>query len=234
MRLLLCLLLLVGLASCRNTRQDRYEPYEPYQTPYSGTDLEPGQVIAQGMLGASLLTDVSRTGGDYPPVTESGDLERLPMIAGSFQWPMWGKRIDAGLEAGGSLGFRTGAGYFRAGGSGLQVALEIDMYIFDLFGGPFVSTSLGDKVRIWGGAGPLMQFVNYSQDGTQGDEDISASSTGFGTGYYVRTGIDLMATKSMMVGIGARWVDSRTSLGSGLGNLDMQGTQLFVAFTSGF
>ena len=47
MRKLLCLLFLVCLASCTQTRKDRYDPYAPYQAPYSGPDLEPGQVVAQ-------------------------------------------------------------------------------------------------------------------------------------------------------------------------------------------
>lgn len=232
MNRLLCLLILLGLTSCLQTRRDRFAPEEPYQTPYSGPELEPGQIVTQGMVGASFLTEVERSGGTNPPEgPQPDDLERHPLIAGAFQWPLWGRRIDAGLELGGSLGFQSGGGYVSGGDGELVVAVDIDMYVFDLYGGPFVSTALGDDVRVWVSAGPLLQFAEYD---LEGEADISARSSGFGTGLYARAGVDLVVSKTMMVGVGARWLDTHTSLGGTLGHLDMQGTEVFVTFTSGF
>jgi len=232
MNRLLCLLLLLCLGSRLQTRRDLYDPREPYQTPYSGPVLEPGQIVTQGMIGAGLLTEVERSGGTNPPEgPQPDDLERHPLIAGAFQWPLWGRRLDAGLELGGSLGFQSGGGYVSAGGDGLVVAVDIDMYVFDLYGGPFLSTALGESVRVWASAGPLMQFAEYDMDGAEG---VSNRDSGFGTGLYGRAGIDVVVSKTMMVGVGARWLDTRASLGGTLGHLDMQGTEVFVTFTSGF
>ena len=95
---LLTLLLLAGLTSCVQTAKDRYDPTKPYQVPYSGPDLEPGQVVSQGMIGASTFEEIAVSGNGHTTTT---DETQLPMIAGAFQWPLWGEQVDAGLEMGG-------------------------------------------------------------------------------------------------------------------------------------
>lgn len=237
---LLLLSVLVLSSACRTPRRDDYMlglpdkstgiPGVPKLESGSLTHLVHGQTIAQGLIGASFLTSVDRSGGTDPPNGAQGDdLEQVPMIGGAFQHVMWGDRIDAGLEVGGTLGFQTGGGFVAAGGGGLIIAVDIDMFLFDLFGGPFVSVPLGEKARIYAGAGPLMQFADWDQRG----EGVDQSGSGFGTGLYARTGLEFELTPHMLVGIGVRWTDSRVSLGSGLGNLDLEGTQVMITFTAG-
>jgi hypothetical protein len=246
-RPLLSLFLLTGLLSCassKGTVPSSYattESLEPQMSSYesrssrSTTDLQPGQMLAQGMIGVTKISDMDVSGGDVDKTDHSTDFNQLPMIAGAFQWPMWGDRVDLGLEAGGSLGFQTGSGsVWYAGGGGLAVAVDIDLFIFDLFGGLFASTSLGDKARVYGGVGPLLQFANYDTDGPEGPDRYSESGSGFGAGWYARAGLDLVISRSMMVGLGGRWTESQVSLSGAQGNLDMEGAQLYVAFTSGF
>jgi opacity protein-like surface antigen len=217
-------------SACTTPKRDDYMLGVTDRPPRFRTDLVPGQVVAQGMIGASFLTSADRSGGSNPPSGVQGDdLEQMPMIGGAFQYAMWGDRVDAGLEVGGTLGFQTGGGFVAAGGSGLIVAVDIDMFLFDLFGGPFVSLPLGEKARLYGGVGPLMQFADWDQSG----EGVDQSGSGFGTGLYARAGLEVELTPYMLIGIGARWTDSRVSLDSGLGDLDVQGTQVMVTFTAG-
>lgn len=226
--LLLSLLLLSS--ACLTPRRDDHLLGVPNEPPQSLTHMERGQTLAQGMIGASFLTSVDRSGGSDPPSGSQGDdLEQVPMIGGAFQYAMWGDRIDAGLEVGGTLGFQTGGGFVAAGGGGLIIAVDIDMFLFDLFGGPFVSLPLGEKARLYVGAGPLMQFADWDQSG----EGVDQSGSGFGTGFYARAGLEIGLTPAMLIGIGARWTDSRVSLGSGLGDLDLEGTQVMITFTAG-
>ena len=63
---------------------------------------------------------------------------------------------------------------------------------------------------------------------------MSGSGTGFGVGWYARTGIEYLLNPGMMMGIGARWSDSRVDLGSELGDLELDGTQVFLTVTKGF
>ncbi|MEE8469579.1 MAG: hypothetical protein V3T22_14055, partial [Planctomycetota bacterium] len=224
-KVLLLLSWLVLSSACTTPRRDDYLLGVPNHPPGSLTDLVPGQTIAQGMFGASFLSSVDRSGGSDPPSGAQGDdLEQVPMIGGAFQHAMWGDRIDAGLEVGGTLGFQTGGGFVAAGGGGLVIAVDIDMFLFDLFGGPFVSLPLGRKARLYGGAGPLMQFADWDQSG----EGVNQSGSGFGTGFYARTGLEIELTPYMLIGIGVRWTDSRVTLGSGLGSLDLEGTQVMI------
>ena len=239
LRSLFILFFALGLVSCTSDRETRlrYDPMEPTepvstrtQAPSRATtDLVPGMVLAQGMIGITRMENL-----ETDRVEGSNDFNQMPLIAGAFQWPLWGNRIDLGLEAGGSLSFRTNGGgfYFRSGGA--VVAVNIDTFLFDLNGGLFASTHLGDKLRLYGGAGPLLQFANYSYQPDIAGTISSRSSSGFGGGWYARAGLEIVVSRAMMIGIGARWSDSQVSLGSGLGNLDVSGTQAFVSFTSGF
>ncbi len=221
---------LLAQVACVTPTPDRYDPSEPYRAPGSLTHLVPGQTIAQGLVGASFLAKADRDGGNNPPVPgQAGDFEQVPMLGGVFQHAMWGDRVDMGLEVGGTLGFQTGGGYVYAGGGGLTVAVDINMSLFDLFGGPFISLPLGNKARVYGSAGPLLQFANWDQTGI----GVNQTGTGFGTGLYTRAGFEYMLSRTMLIGIGLRWTDSRVSLGSGLGSLDLQGTQALISFTAG-
>ena len=226
---LLLVLVLLGLASCTTPKQDRYDPLEPYRSPGTLTHMAPGQTTAQGMIGAGFYSGIDRDGGTNPPATGDNDIEQAPTLGGAFQHAMWGDKIDFGLEVGGTLGFRSGGGFVSTGGGGLVVAVDIDMFLFDIFGGPFVNIPVGEKARLYGGAGPLLQFANWKQTG----EGVDDESSGFGTGFYARTGFEFELTRSMLIGIGVRWYDSHVSLGGDLGSLDLQGTQALITFTSG-
>jgi len=235
MRHLVSLLFLLTLTSCLHPTRDRYSPNKPYQTPYSGPDLEPGVVLTSGMLGVSMLSEVDRHGGSDPATGEEPrELEQLPLIGGAWQTALGGERFDYGLESGATLGFRSGRGYVRSGGGSLVVAVDIDLLLLDIFGGPFISTHLGEKVRVYGAAGPLMQFGNYSHQGSDGGTEIDEEGTGFGVGWYARTGIEMAVDSRMMIGVGVRWIDSRMTLSNGLGSLDVTGSQIMLSFTTGY
>ena len=81
----------------------------------------------------------------------------------------------------------------------------------------------------YAGAGPLLQFANYDQEfgGT------SDNGSGFGFGGYARTGLELVLGSGAMVGIGARWSNSTVDLDGGLGDLEIEGTQLMLTVSQG-
>ena len=236
---LLGLLLLAGLtvlggASCASTSSSQIGGRPVPRVASSLTHLTPGQTLATGMIGASYYSQVGVEGGGPALGSQPNDLEQVPMLGGVFQHAMWGDRVDAGLEVGGTLGFKTGGGYIYAGGGGLYVNVKVDMYLFDLFGGPFVSVPIGESARLYGSAGPLMQFASWDQSAENpGDSSYNQSSTGFGTGVYARAGFEFQLTRAMLIGVGVRWTDSSVSLGSSLGDMDIEGTQAMVTFTAG-
>ncbi|MFT7485038.1 MAG: opacity protein-like surface antigen [Candidatus Paceibacteria bacterium] len=197
--------------------------------------LRKGAVIIQGAFGAAAYEEVRRSGGENPPLGDNGgDLRQMPLIAANWQTVMGGDRVDFGIEAGGALGFRSDSTVVATGGGGLLVGVDVDLFLFDLSVGPFINVNLGEKFRVYGAVGPLMQFANYSQDSKVDAIHVDDTGTGFGLGWYSRLGAEMAVGSGMMIGIGGRWIDSRVDLSSNLGDLDVKGAQVFLTFSTGF
>jgi hypothetical protein len=187
----------------------------------------PGQAAFQGYLGAAFV-EVSREGSAFDL---QDDDATMPVIGGGAQWKLAGDKLDFGFES--LLSFAWGgdlAGSVSTGG-GAAFAVDVDVLVFDFLGGPFVGAFLGDRARIYAAAGPVLRWGVYDQDGptalTSGD------GSGFGVGYYARTGIEFGVARSTMIGVGALWSDVELDLSGGLGDLDVDGFQAFVTVTQG-
>jgi hypothetical protein len=167
--------------------------------------LQPGQTLLQGYIGALLIESLEVEGGGDLDYIDEPDLDDLPMIGGGAQWVLGGDRIDLGFEGGLAFNFSTGGGAVLVGGGGAAVAVDVDLLLVDLYGGFFASTFLGRKVRVYGGVGPLLQFADYDQSGGGFDD----GGSGFGFGYYVRTGFEFVLASRTMLGLGARWSDCK-------------------------
>jgi hypothetical protein len=197
-----------------------------------GPRWRPGHAALQGFLGAYVFETVERSGGNYPPVDGSDEeSSRVPTIGGGGQWKLAGDRIDIGLEGMMSFGWRANAAAFAVGGGGAVVAVDVSLFLIELYGGPFVSLFLGERWRVYGGVGPMLQWANYDQES---DEDgFNEKGSGFGTGWYARTGLELAVRPGLMIGAGVRWSDSVVDLDSGLGDLDLEGIQWAFTVTTG-
>jgi len=245
MQALIRLALLVCLASCaaparRATPEPAPAPLElratpPPQEPYPvarerfkpGT-WNTGQPLMQGFFGVSAYSDVSVDGSGSEVDGDDGDLDQLPLIGGGGQWKLGGRNVDLGLEGLLSFSGRADAEAFVFGGGGAAVAVDVDLLIFELYGGPFASVMLRDKVRLYGAAGPLLQWADYDQSGDSLDDDGS----GFGSGWYARTGIEFVLPSWTLIGLGVRWSDTTVDLGD-LGDLEIDGFQGLVTVSRG-
>lgn len=189
-----------------------------------------GQPLMHGFLGVSFFetVEVEDNGGGSID-GDRGDLDQLPLIGGGAQWKFGGERVDYGLEGLLSFSWRGDAEAFVIGGGGAAVAVDVDLLLFELYGGPFASTFLGEKLRLYGGAGPLLQFADYAQSGNGLAEDGS----GFGVGWYARTGLELMLPSRTLIGIGTRWSDTSVDLDGGLGDLEVEGLQAVLTVSRG-
>jgi opacity protein-like surface antigen len=156
---------------------------------------------------------------------------RVPTIGGGGQWKLAGDRIDFGLEGMMAFGWRANALAFASGGGGAVVAIDVSLFLIELYGGPFVSLFLGERWRVYGAAGPMLQWASYDQESDV--DGYSEDGSGFGTGWYARTGLEFAIRPGMMVGGGVRWSDSVVDLDSGLGDLDLEGVQWVFTVTTG-
>lgn len=217
-----------GAPGMMDKRADSYQ--NPGSAPArSGSRWAEGRTMVQGYFGVLNLSKADREGGSVAPVEGGDDFESIPSLGGGGMYKLGGKRMDWGLE--GMLAFsgRANAAAFVAGGGGAAVAVDVDMMVFDLYGGPFVSMFLGDRLRLYGAAGGLLQWASWDQDGpaaiSSGDGD------GFGSGVYARTGLEFLINPGMLLGFGARWSDSTIDLSGGLGDLDIEGVQYVVTIS---
>jgi len=186
-----------------------------------------GQALMQGFLGVSGYSNVEVE--DASIDGDKGDLDQLPVLGGGAQWKLGGERVDIGIEGLLAFSWRANAEAWAVGGGGAAVAIDVDMSVFELYGGPFLSFFLGDKWRAYGAAGPLMQWVDYDQSGSGLDE----GGSGFGSGWYARAGLEFALPTRTMIGFGVRWSDTSVDLGGGLGDLEMDGLQALITFTQG-
>lgn len=193
----------------------------------SGLPWANGQPLMHGFLGVSTFEKVELDNGRIDG--DEGDLDELPLIGGGAQWRFGGRNLDLGLEGLLSFSGRANAAAFVVGGGGAAVAVDVDLMIFELYGGPFASVFLGDKLRLYGAAGPLMQWANYDQSGN----GLADDGSGFGYGWYARTGLEFVLPSRVMLGLGARWSDSSVDLGSGLGDLEIDGLQVLFTVSRG-
>jgi opacity protein-like surface antigen len=193
-------------------------------------EWRPGQTLMQGFFGASLFERVEVDGGGPGEVDgDDGELDQIPLLGGGGQFKTSGENIDFGLEGMISFGWRGNAEAFVIGGGGAAVAVDVDLFLIDLFGGPFVSKLLAEKLRVYGAAGPLFQFADYTQTGN----GLSEDGSGFGFGWYARTGFEFALASHLMIGLGVRWSDSSMDLGGSLEDLELEGLQTMITVSSG-
>jgi opacity protein-like surface antigen len=189
-----------------------------------------GQTMMQGYFGSTEFTKAEvDSGGGITIDGDKGDLDQLPVFGGGGQYKLGGERIDLGLETLFSFAWRANATAFAIGGGGAAVAVDTDLLLIELYGGPYASMFLGNNLRAYGGIGPLFQFANYSQDNNVFDD----GGSGFGFGYYTRAGLEFRLPSHMWIGVGARWSDSQVDLSGNSGDLNLEGFQFLITFSQG-
>ena len=227
-------LLLLCAASCVNPRMHQW-PGDPQPIPQSSVDLEVGQVMATGMVGVGFYDQVERSGGTTPPVGPQPDsLESQLVLGGMYQETLGDGWLDWGLEGGGAWGYRTSNGLVDPGTGPVEV--DVDLSLFDLHGGLFLSRGLGHRARVFAGAGPVAQFANWWQEGNDAGTmtDLDQHGSGVGLGYYARAGLDLQTSTDLLLGVSVRWLDSEVSLDDGLGTLEVRGLQVLLTFSRSY
>ncbi len=191
----------------------------------------PGEVLLQGYVGASYLSEFQVSPSGEPPIElDEDEYEVLPAIGGGAQMKLAGNAIDFGLE--GLLAFsgRSDLEAFASSGGATVAVFDVSLLVFEVYGGPFVSRFVGDRLRIYAGGGPLLQWVGYDQEDQSSvveDED----EEGFGGGFYVRGGLEFLLPSRKLVGLGARWSESSIDLGQDFGDLDLSGLELFFSYS---
>ncbi len=190
---------------------------------------DPGQVLLQGYVGVKYLSDFSVNPSGSPPIElDEDEVEILPLVGGGAQLKLAGQALDFGLEGFIEFSGRSDLEAFASSGGSAVAVFDVSLLVVEIYGGPFVSLFAGDRLRLYAGAGPLLQWVGYDQDEDSAEEE---SADGSGGGVYVRGGFEFLMPSRKLMGLGARWSESSVDLGDGFGDLDATGLELFFTYS---
>lgn len=214
------------------------------QAQYHKYDFWEENYQVQGLLGVVQYENLKFDAPDSTTPKEV-DVSLIPQFGGAWMTKPWGgDRFQAGLECSFLLGMRFDKlNYLYAGGQGIYVSLSVSMWTVDLAGGVYANIFLdsGKKVRIYAGAGPLINYANYrtesdySTDGTNSvPADVSDGESAFGIGVYARTGVEFRIHYRGTVGLGARGSWSNVDFTEYGGSSELVGLAGFVTYTAGF
>jgi hypothetical protein len=237
------LVLLLGI-SC-TTPEQRLQPdtLEERWEALSRTEEMEG-LTYQGMFGVTRYRDdeleFAHTNRFVPGTTARTEFPAIPLLGLSVQMPV----IGEGLCAGGEGGFLIGWWYDSVAARNTAGTRLVDvagrLFTVDLFLGGYLSADVGDKIRIYAGAGPMMLLGYYRADYRETDPatsttyDGSSSDAALGIGYYARAGLDLILDRSILWGVGVRQVRTELDFGNPMGEIDIDAIQFFMAWTIRF
>lgn len=226
----LCLLLAPACASSSGPF-GRGQEFDEWPRPEAPSPRRP---LVTGMLG---LSELEVTDMELDPALGSiddTDDTSLPMIGAAVQMPLAGRRLRIGLEGGSTLGWDGDVEAIVIGSGGAIIAAENDFLLLDLFGGVFADLPLGERLRVYAGVGPLLQFGAVDaewDDPVLGD--VSVHEDAFGKGYYARAGFEIALDYGTSVGLGLRFVDSEIDPSGDLDDVEFQEYQYVLTATQG-
>jgi hypothetical protein len=208
----------------------------------SGYGSETG---AQGFIG---FTSLDKDEIDFKEIegleelglNEELDLSDLISIGGAGYSNLAGDQLAIGVEYGGIFSGMVDDFDSKTGNGQVRISADGSLFLLDLFLGPQVNANLGEKVRLYCGAGPLLMFGYISADFEQReieenyDIDVSENDTAVGAGGYVRMGIEFATGRDSSFGVGVRGFASSLDFSDTLGEVDFQGVQGFLTFSSRF
>jgi len=206
--------------------QAQYNTYDEWNKNYT----------VQALLGAVQFENLKFDVEDSQSSTDI-DVSILPLLGAAWGTMPKGERFQYGLECSVLLGFRFDKlNYLYLGGGGAKASISISMWMLDLTGGPYASLFLDQdrKVRIYGGAGPLMTYANYRSDTDYpSKDDESNNESAFGIGLYARTGIEFRLHEKGLLGLGVRSSWASVDLSDVGGSSELTGIAAFISFTAG-
>jgi hypothetical protein len=197
--------------------------------------------LFQVMLGAVRYSNLNLNyqSTKDPSLEATSTFTWMPLLGVSGGIPLIQKPVALGLEGGVLFSWMSDS--VRATGADGSINIHIDnqLYLLDLFIGPYVSAEIEKRVHVYGGLGPLLMF---GQNNNQNNEYLqlpdqttydSYTSSAFGPGLYARTGIEFRLKNNSWMGVGVRGFMSRLNFNNVSGTTDINGLQLMITYSIG-
>jgi len=207
-------------------------------TPALADDDSTKDIHLQVMLGGTQYSDLKfeHQSTTDPSVEAQSEITVMPTLGICGGMPLLKGPFTLGLEGGMLFGWRNDSVTAVGQNGTLRVNFDNKLYLLDLFVGPFVSANLGQRARIYIGAGPLLMVGQYDK---RTDELVSESETirddktsmVSGAGLYARTGIEFMFEDGSMMGLCVRGFKSKLDFEDIPEDTDVKGIQFLITFS---
>lgn len=191
-----------------------------------------GRSTAQGFVGVSELRDIELSLRPSLGEVVDADAPTLGLVGGVIQRPLNDARWELGLEGGLSFGWGDDDALVAVG-AGQEVVADHDLFLGDLFGGPYVRLPLWRRLEVYVAAGPSLQYGRAELDYVDDvGERVSLADDGLGLGWYARAGFELALDVHTWLGLGARWVDAEIDLGDGFDDYAFEALQFVLTMST--
>lgn len=227
LHLLVALLPLAACAGPDGRTENAWSPYLPRRASTSRDFVQGSVGITQYATGPSVAAPGTL-------VVDEG-AETFPMLGGAFQHALKDGPVQLGIEGGLSGGWQTNRTVLAAGNGAIVTQRDNQLLLLDTFVGAYASVPLEGGWRIYGGAGPVLQYASVkSRDLDLPPGSERESLDGFGGGWYARAGFELELGGPLLLGLGVRWVDSYADLGPGFNDLLLDGVQFGLTLSQAY
>jgi hypothetical protein len=173
-----------------------------------------------------------------PALEATSTFTWMPLLGVSGGIPLMQKPVALGLEAGVLFSWMTDTVRANSANGSINIHVDNQLYLLDLFIGPYVSAEIKKRVRVYGGLGPLLMFGQNNNQANEYINDapptyVSNNSSAFGPGLYARTGIEFRLKNNSWMGVGVRGFMSRLNFNNVTGTTDINGIQLMITYSIG-
>jgi hypothetical protein len=195
-------------------------------------DPEEGNFTIQALLGGVQYSGLEFTS---PGGSNTTDMASLPQLGGAWSTKPKDEGLSFGLECTFLLGFKFDDVTTYAGNNNIIVTSSSSLWLLDFSGGGYANLMLGNKVRLYAAAGPLVMLSFYDSDEqySDGSPKTSESETTYGFGAYARTGLEFEVHNGGYLGAGVRWNWSNLDFDNVSSDSNISGIGGFITYTAG-
>jgi hypothetical protein len=176
-----------------------------------------------------------------PSLEATSTFTWMPLLGVSGGIPLMQNPVTLGFEGGVLFSWMTDTVRANSANGSINIHVDNQLYLLDLFIGPYVSAEIKKRVRVYGGLGPLLMFGQNNNQASEYPEYpntaqptyVSNNSSAFGPGLYTRTGIEFRLKNNSWMGVGVRGFTSRLNFNNVSGTTDVNGIQLMITYSIG-
>lgn len=204
-----------------------------------------GDSFLQGLVGAAKFDADSLTFRvPAEGAADEEDLSSMPQVGLFGQHFFAGEATRVGVEGGALFGWRSRNTTVLLSQNQAVVKIDTSFWMLDLSAGICLNQRLGQRWRLYLGAGPAMVFAEYKEDGKVKTGDAADPETAvavkgetfseFGIGVYGRVGLEYEYYPTSSIGISARGLAIDMEFDNAVGSSGVNGVQGFITFTRHF